>query len=274
MRAVQSAQNPVVQRVRKLVNEAMAYRKLGQCWLEGEHLVQAFGKSSHTAVHIHGNGNGNGNGNAYASAVVVMAEAACARADWAPIANAAADALRVPDSLWQTLSRLPPQQGLGLLVDVPAAPAVLAAVPTVVLDRLQDAGNVGSILRSAAALGVQQVIALPGTAGLWSAKVLRAGMGAQWNLHLLEGQAIDILGSLNLPLIATSSHKGQLLHEAELPQPCAWLLGHEGQGIADELAVRCALHVRIPQPGGEESLNAAAAAAVCLYETMRRQLTR
>jgi len=75
-----------------------------------------------------------------------------------------------------------------------------------------------------------------------------------------------------VPLVATSSHAGAMLHGAPLPSPCAWVLGHEGQGIAPALAARCALQLRIPQPGGEESLNVAAAAAVCFYESLRRRL--
>ncbi|MBC7939951.1 MAG: RNA methyltransferase, partial [Chitinophagaceae bacterium] len=76
--------------------------------------------------------------------------------------------------------------------------------------------------------------------------------------------------NLTTPLVATSSHAGALLFAADLPRPCAWLLGHEGQGVSPALLERCALQVRIPQPGGEESLNVAAAAAVCLYEAARR----
>jgi TrmH family RNA methyltransferase len=72
--------------------------------------------------------------------------------------------------------------------------------------------------------------------------------------------------------VATSSHAGDALTRAALPWPCAWVLGHEGQGVAAALLARCALQVRIPQPGGEESLNVAAAAAVCLYESVRRRL--
>ena len=74
-----------------------------------------------------------------------------------------------------------------------------------------------------------------------------------------------------MPLLATSSHAGQALHEVDLPWPCAWVLGHEGQGVSGALAQRCALSLRIPQPGGEESLNVAAAAAVCLYESARQR---
>jgi TrmH family RNA methyltransferase len=140
----------------------------------------------------------------------------------------------------------------------------------VVLDRLQDAGNVGSILRSAAAFGVGQVLALQGTAALWSPKVLRAGMGAHFGLRLVEGLQADDLAALQVPLVGTCLATDQLLHRATLPWPCAWVLGHEGQGVSADLLARCALQVRIPQPGGEESLNVAAAAAVCFYEAQRR----
>ena len=140
-------------------------------------------------------------------------------------------------------------------------------------DRLQDAGNVGSILRSAAAFGVGQVLALQGTAALWSPKVLRAGMGAHFGLRLVEGLQPDDLAALQVPLVGTSLATDQLLHQAALPRPCAWVLGNEGQGVQAALLARCALQVRIPQPGGEESLNVAAAAAVCFYESQRRTWT-
>jgi len=159
------------------------------------------------------------------------------------------------------------------VLDLPPAAPVQGDVATVVLDRVQDPGNAGSILRSAAAFGVVQVLALKGTVALWSPKVLRAGMGAHFGLHLAEGLEEDTLAALRLPLVATSSHAGQPLPAATLPWPCAWVLGHEGQGVAGTLLSRCALQVRIPQPGGEESLNVAAAAAVCLYESARQRLT-
>jgi TrmH family RNA methyltransferase len=139
----------------------------------------------------------------------------------------------------------------------------------VVLDRLQDAGNVGSILRSAAALGVRQVVALKGTAALGSAKVLRAGMGAHFVLRLVEGAQGADLDALAVPLLATSSYASECLGEAPLPHPAAWLFGHEGQGLSESLLARCDRTLRIAQPGGEESLNVAAAAAICLYEASK-----
>ena len=80
------------------------------------------------------------------------------------------------------------------------------------------------------------------------------------------------LRELQVPLVATSSHTDQVLPKLRLPDPCAWLFGHEGQGVSATLLSRCDLTVGIPQPGGEESLNVAAAAAVCLYEAMRQRL--
>jgi len=68
-----------------------------------------------------------------------------------------------------------------------------------------------------------------------------------------------------VPLLATSSHQGEWLHRAALPWPCAWVLGHEGQGVDPRIEARAARHLRIAQPGGEESLNVAAAAAICLH---------
>ena len=77
------------------------------------------------------------------------------------------------------------------------------------------------------------------------------------------------LDQLALPLLAGSSHASSTLDDAVLPFPCAWVFGHEGQGVAPALLARCTQILRIPQPGGEESINVAAAAAICLYATRR-----
>jgi TrmH family RNA methyltransferase len=172
----------------------------------------------------------------------------------------------VPDDLFAGLSSLESPARIGALIDLPAAASVAPQDFTIVLDRLQDPGNVGSILRSAAAFGVGQVLALKGTAALWSPKVLRASMGAHFGLRLVEGLSVQGLDGIRVPLLATSSHAGNLLGHVPLPGlPCGWVFGHEGQGIDEAVLARCTSVWRIPQPGGEESLNVAAAAAVCLY---------
>jgi RNA methyltransferase, TrmH family len=250
---ITSRDNAVLVRLRRLVQDGTAYRKTGQAWLEGDHLCGA-----------------------YAQRGGAPAQAVCTDAAWQqPLLRALAEraerVLLVPDALFAGISTLPSPARLGYLVDLPPQREPEAGVDTLVLDRVQDAGNVGSLLRSAAAFGLRQVVALKGTAALWSPKVLRAGMGAHFALGLIEGVDEAALDALGVPLVATSSHTPVALPQAALPAPCAWVMGHEGQGVSASLLARCALAVRIPQPGGEESLNVAAAAAVCLYESARRR---
>ena len=188
------------------------------------------------------------------------------------IAEAAPRVLIVPTLLFKTISGLESPAQIGFEVPHAAGQVLTPGLDSVVLDRLQDAGNVGTILRSAAALGFRQILAIKGTAALWSPKVLRAGMGAHFGLRLIEGLATEDLSALQVPLIATSSYAGSQLHQIKLPSPCAWVMGHEGQGVQEGLMQRCSLTVGIPQPGGEESLNVGAAAAICLYESARQRL--
>jgi TrmH family RNA methyltransferase len=154
---------------------------------------------------------------------------------------------------------------VGFVLDLELGQELRANAPTVVLDRLQDPGNAGSILRTAAAMGFGQVLAIKGSVGLWSPKVVRASMGAHFALHMVEGVDEAALSLLQVPLLATSSHQGEWVHQASLPWPCAWVLGHEGQGVSPTITAQAQQTVRIAQPGGEESLNVAAAAAICLH---------
>ena len=172
------------------------------------------------------------------------------------------------------ISTLESPAPIGFVVPWVGVVDLVPDAPTVVLDRLQDAGNVGTVMRSAAAFGFTQVVALKGTAGLWSPKVLRAGMGAHFGLALIEGVEAVALAALSIPLLATSSHAAQSIDQMALPWPCAWVLGHEGEGVSAAVQSQCRQALRIPQPGGEESLNVGAAAAVCLYESARQRMNR
>lgn len=252
-RHVSSRDNPLLVRVRKLGADPGAYRKLGELWLEGDHLCAAFAQRGGRALQ--------------AVVSTVGWEQPALRA----LAGSAAAVAIVPPELMAGLSALESPPAIGFVVTVPTAPALAPELPTVILDRLQDAGNVGAILRSASAFGFTQVVAIKGTAALWSPKVLRAGMGAHFALRLVDGIEMGALAALQLPLLATSSHAERALHEVTLPWPCAWVLGHEGRGISAALQARCVDSLRIAQPGGEESLNVAAAAAVCLYESARQR---
>ncbi len=175
----------------------------------------------------------------------------------------------MPDDLFAGLSALESPAKMGFLLKLPEPPELDPHAATVVLDRLQDAGNVGAILRSASAFGFKQVVAIKGTAGLWSTKVLRAGMGAHFGLQLIESASAENLQSLKMPLLGTDAHEGPYLHEllkqGGLTQKCAWVMGHEGQGVSAEIMALVTQKIRISQPGGEESLNVATAAAICLH---------
>ena len=142
---------------------------------------------------------------------------------------------------------------------------------TLILENVQDPGNVGTLLRSAAAANVQQVICTQGSALLWSPRVLRAGMGAHFSLNCFENyQLTDILPKFNIPVFVTSSHRSTSLYGKDLTQPCVWILGNEGQGASD-YALEHAQAVTIPQPGGQESLNVAIAGSICLFEMVRQR---
>lgn len=268
LQSVTSRDNPLLQRLRKHAQDPAAYRKLGEVWLEGDHLCSAcLARGVPVPVAVIAD-------TAWLGEHGLAAGGDEAARRLSDLARQAGKIVVVPEALWKGFTGLESPARLGFLLSRPEASGgagLRAGVRTVVLDRVQDAGNVGSILRSASALGVAQVVALKGTAALWSAKVLRAGMGAHFALHLVEQATTEDLAALGIPLVATSSHDARLLHEADLPEPCAWVMGHEGQGVTADVMKRCALAVAIPQPGGEESLNVAAAAAVCLYESLRRR---
>ncbi len=250
---ISSRDNPLLQRLRKLAADPAAYRKQGEIWLAGDHLCSAFSNRGGVATQA------------------LITEEAWTQLALRTLAEKALAVTILPADLMKSVGTLESPPPMGFLVPWTANAALLPAAASIVLDRLQDAGNVGAVLRSAAAFGFTQVIALKGTAALWSPKVLRAGMGAHFGLHLLEGVDEAVLAALAVPMLATSSHAELAIHTTHLPWPCAWVLGQEGQGMSATLLSRCQLALRIPQPGGEESLNVAAAAAVCLYESARQR---
>lgn len=254
---ISSRDNAFVKELKKLAHGSTEYRKQSRVWAEGDHLLRA------------------------AMARGVRPGLGIFSESFWPIANvqyaqAAIKNIVMSDALYDMVSALESPARMGFLFDLQVAPAFQPSAASVILDRVQDAGNVGAILRSASAFGFKQIIALKGVAALWSPKVLRAGMGAHWGLHLIEGAELSLLDALEVPLLVTSSHRGSYLHQAslknELPMPCAWALGHEGQGICSELEARASMHVRIAQPGGEESLNVATAAAICLHASATAKL--
>ncbi|MEI7737271.1 MAG: RNA methyltransferase [Betaproteobacteria bacterium] len=249
---ITSKDNAVLKALRRLSQESTHYKQTQTFWIEGEHLCQA----------------------ALAQGVKVK-RAVFSESIWPNVGKAfqslVAQNVLISDVLFDSISALGSSAHFGFECEMPQLQAIEPKSMTLILDRLQDAGNVGAILRTAAAMGCSQVLALKGSAALWSGKVLRAGMGAHFSLRLVESLQESDLEHLSVPFLATSSHEGQYLHEllasATLPHPCAWLMGHEGQGLSASLIKRADALIRIIQTHGQESLNVAVAASICVYSS-------
>jgi RNA methyltransferase, TrmH family len=201
--------------------------------------------------------------------------------------NAEVNALLVQmqrDSRYQRIALYQLAKGLGRLFQLvhgvrlactiaPLALPVRTLGFAVLMDGIQDAGNVGSILRSAAASGCHAAYLRQGCAAAWSPKVLRAAMGAHWQLPIVEGLTLLQIRQLKQQhhLVATSPNARADLFGTTLPSPLLWVFGSEGAGVSPELLVLADLQLAIAQESAVESLNVAASAAICLFESRRQQ---
>lgn len=177
------------------------------------------------------------------------------------------------DSLVERVSQLVSASGVAAVIHTPRQSPLPANVPgCLVLENIQDPGNLGSILRSAAAANVPHVFLSPGSVFAWAPKVVRAGMGAHFCLSIHENVApTELLRSFKGIVVALEPHAENSVYALDLTGSVAWLLGNEGAGLS-ESALRLATHrARIPMPGAAESLNVAAAAAICLFEQVRQR---
>jgi TrmH family RNA methyltransferase len=258
MKTVTSRDNSLYKELRQLATSSQARRKAGHTLLDGVHLCQSY-------LQLRG-----------APLQCVVSESALANPEAADVVQrceqAHAHVTVLPDPLYNAVSQVEHGVGLMFLIDTPARDiAGPLSVSAVLLDNLQDPGNVGSILRSAAAAGVKQVYCSAGTAFCWSPKVLRAAMGAHFVLEIFENVDLAALVSASkVAVLATSGYATTRLYDVDLRRPVAWLLGHEGQGVADDLLVLATGQVVVPHLGQIESLNVAACAAVCFFEQLRQ----
>jgi len=262
IQSIGSRDNPQYKQLRLLAASGQARRKAQRSLLEGVHLCQAWlQQRGAPLLCVHSVGS---QGNPEVAAIV----ADCMRLQ--------TKVLLLPDAMYQALSQV--AQGVEILfvIDTPAPVAAERLDhAAVLLDGLQDPGTLGSILRSAAAAGIDAVYCSPGCVAAWSPKVLRAGMGAHFLLRIHENcDLAALLRTAQLPVVATSSHAGQDLYDLDLTQAVAWMFGHEGQGVGRELLEMATHRIAIPHLGMVESLNVAASAAVCFFEQVRQKLAR
>ena len=258
MKAISSEANSAFRRWLRVATMPRAARAFGQTLAEGIHLAQA---AIDSAIAVDAVLVRRGTRHPQIEALLERLPSSATRYELAP-------------ALYDRLA--PVEQGVGLLLVLPVPECALpqrAAIDMLYLDGVQDPGNVGALIRTAAAAGVGRVLAATGTAWLWSPKALRAGMGAHFRIGLHERVAATQLPStLDGQWIVALAHDAPSLWEQDLPR-CAlgWIFGAEGTGPSSAALAASHTRVRIPMAGGVESLNVAAAAAVCLFERLRRK---
>lgn len=259
MKLIVSRDNPHFKALKKLCQSGRERRKTRQIVLDGMHLVESLLASGRSPIEI------------------VISETGKTRNEiirFLEEGKHAASILCLPDALFAELAPVENPSGILAIAPMPAGgERIDPAGDTVILDGVQDPGNVGSILRSAAAAGFRQVLLSDDCAQAWSPKVLRAGMGAHFLLNLHESICLpEFLSGYRGVSIATALEADSVgLYDQGLQGPVAWIFGSEGAGVRPEVVACVARRVRIPMPGGCESLNVAAAAAVCLFETVRQR---
>ncbi|MDD2915729.1 MAG: RNA methyltransferase [Gallionella sp.] len=258
MKKIQSRDNPFFKELLKLTSSARQRGKAHQTLLDGAHLLASYLDVGMLPQHILLN-----------AAALHDAEisALIERAACVPVTQ-------LDDKLFAELSELKTPTGLLAMIDLPQPSGMLAESRfALLLEDIQDPGNLGSMLRSAAAAGCDAVFLSAGCADAWSPKVLRAAMGGHFALDIHERQDLPgIAKAFPGTLLATSLHATRSLYDCDLRGSVAFLIGNEGAGLSDELLSLSTRQIFIPMPGKVESLNAAAATAICLFETVRQRL--
>lgn len=191
--------------------------------------------------------------------------------------------LVVPRTLLDSVLQTETPQPVAALVETPdwtlahiLGPHKHSAPLILVLAGIQDPGNLGTILRSAEAFGASGIVALPGTVNQWNAKAVRASAGSVFRMPLIATTAEECFSSLRqagVHILTTTVRAAQPIDLCDLTGPLAFLIGNEGSGVPDNLAAHADAAATIPCPGPVESLNAAVAASVLLYETSRQRLS-
>lgn len=254
MKTITSKENPLLKSTRKLAASSKERKKVGKTLLDGIHLVAAYHQAGGSP-----------------EAIMVSASAQDHPEIRAFLHKVPQENLIVvSDELFRDISTVDTPTGIVALIRIPL-PAEGGADCCVMLEDVQDPGNLGSILRSAAAAGIRLIHMSSGCADAWSPKVLRAGMGAHFQLSIHENSDL-VAAARNFTgqVVATTLGAEKTLFSLDLSGPTAFVIGNEGAGISEDLQAATDSKVMIPMPGAVESLNAAAAAAICFFERVRQ----
>jgi TrmH family RNA methyltransferase len=253
IKEITSAENPHYKELRKLADTPRERRKSGKTLLDGVHLLQALADSGGVPDEL----------------IVRDGEQRKAEIEKV-IARFPEQTLVVLSStLFDVLSPVETPSGLLALFTIPHA-EIKDSQCAVLLENIQEPNNIGAILRTAAAAGVDAVFLSKGCAEAWSPKALRAAMGAHFVLAIHEQADLAVIAKNYKQIIATRLDANQSLYDLDLRGSVAFIFGNEGAGVSAELSQAATQQVTIPMPGRVESLNVAAAVAVCLFERVRQ----
>jgi len=260
MKTVASRDNAAFKRVARLATSASERRKAGLCVLDGAHLLAAFLDSGARPEEL------------------FVSRAGLADPEVAALVERSGPArvTLLADSLFESISTVESPTGVIACVRPPEGkPAPRDASFVLLLEDIQDPGNVGTLLRAAAAAGAGHVLLSPRCAFAWSPKVLRAAMGAHFAVNIVEGADLAAwLASYDGRSVALAGGADTSLYDLDLRGPVALLVGNEGAGLSPALLDSASLRARIPMAGRIESLNAASAGVVALFETVRQRATK
>ncbi|MGE5385915.1 MAG: TrmH family RNA methyltransferase [Betaproteobacteria bacterium] len=253
MKRIASRDNGFFKELKRLAHTGRERRKSGRTVLDGIHLISAYEETRGPVEHL------------------IVDESALDRQEIAALI-AGREPLLLPAALFRDISPVESPAGVVAVVPVPPVAAPDFSIDTLLLDGVQDPGNVGTMLRTAVAAGFRQILLSGDCAAAWSPKVLRAGQGAHFLASIVEDADLgDFLCRFQGTTAVTQLREAVSLYEARLDGAMAWVFGSEGQGVRPEISAAAQLKVKIPMPGAVESLNVAAASAICLFETVRRR---
>lgn len=257
MEIIRSRQNPLVKQLIKLAEKRRERASTQQTLLIGTHLVGAALTANWPLLRL------------------LVCEGEEPRPEIATLlTQAPCPAVWLSPDLFGEIEQAPSTSGLMALTSLPAPAPLRRSGCCLLLEGIQDPGNVGAILRTAVAAGVDQVWLTPGCADIWSPKVLRAGMGAHFLLQMIERIDLDeALDNFPGPILVTTLQGATSIYKTALPEDLVLAFGSEGRGASPALIAHATARVSIPMAGPVESLNVAAAVAICLFERHRRRLT-
>jgi RNA methyltransferase, TrmH family len=252
--SLRSRDNPRVRHWHALAHDGRARRQSGRALLEGTHLLGALLGSGGRPVSLLVSETGRDN-----SEIAAL------------VRRAGAEPALLTDSLFRWVVDVATPAGIAAEIEIPGPVPDAAEGDCVFLEAIQDAGNVGAILRSAAAFGVRTGVLDGHCADPWSPKVLRAAMGAHFSLSIQRsGDLAAAVVAFGGTTVCAAAHGGRALVEIDLGERVGWILGAEGQGVSAALRSLAAQSATIGLAPRTESLNVAAAAAIFFYERARR----